>query len=139
MSIVYKANKKTEDCSSVVFSGGDTQNRTGDKGFADLGLTTWLCRRKMERKTRLELATPTLARWCSTTELLPHEVATRRGLEPLTSAVTGRHSNQLNYRAVSGDAYGIRTREAAVKGRCLNHLTNRPQMVIHPRLERGTP
>ena len=27
----------------------------------------------MERKTRLELATPTLARWCSTTELLPHE------------------------------------------------------------------
>ena len=27
----------------------------------------------MERKTRLELATPTLARWCSTTELLPHD------------------------------------------------------------------
>ena len=26
---------------------------------------------KMERKTRFELATPTLARWCSTTELLP--------------------------------------------------------------------
>ena len=25
----------------------------------------------MERKTRLELATPTLARWCSTTELFP--------------------------------------------------------------------
>ena len=53
-------------------------------------------------------------------------MATRRGLEPLTSAVTGRHSNQLNYRAVPGDAYGIRTREAAVKGRCLNHLTNAP-------------
>ena len=33
------------------------------------------------------------------TELFP-QVATRRGLEPLTSAVTGRHSNQLNYRAV---------------------------------------
>ena len=29
-------------------------------------------------------------------------MATRRGLEPLTSAVTGRHSNQLNYRAVKG-------------------------------------
>ena len=54
------------------------------------------------------------------------KMATRRGLEPLTSAVTGRHSNQLNYRAVPGDAYGIRTREAAVKGRCLNHLTNAP-------------
>ena len=24
--------------------GGDTQSRTGDKGFAVLGLTTWLCR-----------------------------------------------------------------------------------------------
>ena len=55
MSIVYKANKKTEDCSSVVFSGGDTQNRTVDKGFADLGLTTWLCRRygaENEARTR---------------------------------------------------------------------------------------
>ena len=109
--------------------------------------------KKMERKTRLELATPTLARWCSTTELFPHleatfrielknrgfavpglttwlcrqkkwsgkrdsnsrpppwqggalplsyfrKMATRMGLEPMTSAVTGRHSNQLNYRAV---------------------------------------
>ena len=27
-------------------------------------------------------------------------MATRRGLEPRTSAVTGRHSNQLNYRAI---------------------------------------
>ncbi len=26
----------------------------------------------VERKTGLEPATPTLARWCSTTELLPH-------------------------------------------------------------------
>ena len=43
-----------------------------------------MCRRqdfmtkKMERKTRLELATPTLARWCSTTELFPHLEATFR-------------------------------------------------------------
>jgi hypothetical protein len=29
-------------------------------------------RHMMERKTGLEPATPTLARWCSTTELLPH-------------------------------------------------------------------
>ena len=28
------------------------------------------------------------------------KMATRMGLEPMTSAVTGRHSNQLNYRAV---------------------------------------
>ena len=53
----------------------------GHKGFADLCLTTWLwCRiqffkkvgrlrfikRPMERITRLELATSTLARWRST-------------------------------------------------------------------------
>ena len=52
-------------------NGGDTQNRTGDKGFADLCLTAWLCRLKVERKTRFELATPSLARRCSTTELFP--------------------------------------------------------------------
>ena len=34
-------------------------------------------------------------------------MATRRGLEPLTSAVTGRHSNQLNYRATT-DAENLR-------------------------------
>ena len=28
-------------------------------------------------------------------------MATRRGLEPLTSSVTGWHSNQLNYRAIN--------------------------------------
>ena len=79
----------------------------------------------MERKTRFELATPSLARRCSTTELFPQYgasaqnrtvdtrifspllyqlsyrgvMATRMGLEPTTSAVTGRHSNQLNHRA----------------------------------------
>ena len=30
-------------------------------------------------------------------------MATRRGLEPLTSSVTGWHSNQLNYRANGGN------------------------------------
>ena len=29
------------------------------------------------------------------------KLADRTGLEPATSAVTGRHSNQLNYRSVS--------------------------------------
>ncbi len=35
----------------------------------------------LERKTRFELATPTLARWCSTTELLPR-LAGLAGFEP---------------------------------------------------------
>ena len=44
-----------------------------NKSFADSGLTTWLRHlKKMERETRFELATSTLARWSSTTELLPH-------------------------------------------------------------------
>ena len=32
---------------------------------------------------------------------LPGQVATRKGLEPSTSSVTGWHSNQLNYRTLS--------------------------------------
>ena len=36
----------------------------------------------VERKTRFELATPTLARWCSTTELLPLKKSGVPGFEP---------------------------------------------------------
>ena len=44
----------------------------GNKGFADLCLTTWLCRLYiLERETGFEPATPTLARLYSTTELFP--------------------------------------------------------------------
>ena len=48
-----------------------------NKSFADSGLTTWLRHQKMERETRFELATSTLARWSSTTELLPHILTIR--------------------------------------------------------------
>ena len=56
--------------------------------------------------------------------------ATLTGLEPATSAVTGRRANQLRYRAkrkfrnfliailLTCTPNGIRTRAAAVKGRC---------------------
>ena len=52
-------------------------------------------------------------------------MAVRTGLEPATSCVTGRHSNQLNYQTQpicffsknkSDDPYGIRTRDTTVKG-----------------------
>ena len=42
------------------------------RSFADFRLTTWL-RRQKERETRFELATSTLARWSSTTELFPQK------------------------------------------------------------------
>ena len=63
-------------------------------------------------------------------------LATRTGLEPATSAVTGRRANQLRYRALKNFCHisgsyvtfkavlllrapnGIRTRVTAVKGRC---------------------
>ena len=52
-------------------------------------------------------------------------MATLTGLEPATSAVTGRRANQLRHRAllvlrverVARTPYGIRTRATALKGR----------------------
>ena len=51
----------------------------------------------MERKTGFEPATPTLARLCSTPELLPQGMAGLKRLELSTFGVTGRRSNQLSY------------------------------------------
>ena len=58
------------------------------------------------------------------------DVATLTGLEPATSAVTGRRANQLRHRALlnyvvrlpivrvaARTPYGIRTRATALKGR----------------------
>ena len=53
--IVFYTAKKPPLREALHSLGGDTQNRTGDKGFADLGLTTWLCRRygaENEARTR---------------------------------------------------------------------------------------
>ena len=80
--------------------GGTTQNRTGDKSFADFCLTAWRWCHKyksrqvllpaslVERETRFELATFALARQRSTTEPFPHPkrryMVETIGLEPMT-------------------------------------------------------
>ena len=46
-------------------------------------------------------------------------MATRKGLEPSTSAVTGRHSNQLNYRAIWWAMTGSNCRHPACKAGAL--------------------
>ena len=47
------------------------------------------------------------------------KMATRKGLEPSTSSVTGWHSNRLNYRAINGGPSGFRTPDRAVMSRLL--------------------
>ena len=53
---------------------GPESNRHGDhspQDFKSCASASSATPAYLERKTRFELATPTLARWCSTTELLP--------------------------------------------------------------------
>ena len=56
-----------------------------------------------------------------------------RRLKAYTAKQKPRSMNE-----VFGDPYGTRTHVTAVKGRCLNHLTNGPKMVETARLERAT-
>ncbi len=57
--------------------------------------------------------------------------ADRTGLEPATSAVTGRHSNQLNYRSIQfwegkNKAFSIQTKQK-LKNRGIFSLVPIPQ------------
>ena len=156
--------KETPAIRLVFLFGGDTQTRTGGGAFAELCLTTWLCRhmdnrsncllllsfagagdeartrylhlgkvalyqmsytcKSMDLQTGIGEKRKSLRRipevssgedWCLRPESnqrhgdfqspalpteLQRQMATRKGLEPSTSGVTGRRSNQLNYRAI---------------------------------------
>ena len=58
---------------------------------------------KSKRVTRIELATTA---WKAVVLPLNYtRMAVWTGLEPATSCVTGRHSNQLNYRSAQREAW----------------------------------
>ena len=46
----------------IVKYGGGTQNRTGDKGFADLCLTAWLCRQQFGAENEIRTRDPHLGK-----------------------------------------------------------------------------
>ena len=76
----------------------------------------------MERKTRFELATPTLARWCSTTELLPQKwlgyLDSNQGMTESKSVAL-----PLGYTPIMGRLMGIEPTSAGTTIRCVNHFT----------------
>jgi hypothetical protein len=71
-------------------NGAEDRNRTGTvvtyrRILSPVRLPVPPPRHKLERKTGFEPATPTLARWCSTTELLPRtykKMVRVKGVEP---------------------------------------------------------
>ena len=64
--------------------------------------------KKMERKTRFELATPALARRCSTTELFPQKSASEWN-RTTDTRIFSPLLYRLSYRGINGDPEGART------------------------------
>ena len=60
-------------------------------------------------------------------------MATRRGLEPLTSSVTGWHSNQLNYRA-NGGSNRARTCDPLLVRQVLSQLSYAPSRITNAKI-----
>ena len=68
-------------------------------------------------------------------DLTGHKImATRKGLEPSTSGVTGRRSNQLNYRAIFGGNNRARTCDPMLVRHVLSQLSYAPE---RPPVTRG--
>ena len=71
------------------------------------------------------------------TELPRQKMATRKGLEPSTSSVTGWHSNRLNYRATYEIGGNNRARTCAplLVRQMLSQLSYAPQLVFAASLD----
>ncbi len=91
----------SEKCRMTVHkSGASGRNRTIDTGI----FSPLLYRLSYRGVLAAQLPMPVSKKPATSSKRtgcqLKKELATRMGLEPTTSAVTGRRSNQLNYRAV---------------------------------------
>ena len=118
------SSKHSNHLSYSPADGGGTQIRTGDRGFADLGLTAWLCRQYWSGRRDLNPRPPpwqggvlplnyfraspgaeSRNRTSDTGIFSPllyrlsylGKVAEPTGLEPAISGLTGRCVNQLHH------------------------------------------
>ena len=117
----FESRASANSATPATYYGGGNRTRTGGKGVADPCLTAWLCRHKVERKTGVEPATSTLARWRSTTELLPQKL----GYLDSNQGMTGSKpvALPLGYTPIIlGRTRGIEPPSAGITIRCVNHF-----------------
>ena len=80
-------------CPQVLMPQKSNKNKENRPLFKRKTVDLWSCWADLNRR-------PHPYQGCALPTELQQRMATRKGLEPSTSGVTGRRSNQLNYRAI---------------------------------------